>query len=172
MFMHKFLVLGLLASACAWSVSAQDLYKYVDKNGKVTYSDVKPKPGEKATKVNVDHKDNVVASHKRKVENDGEGKDTARDAKEDKKAAAAKRESAIEAAEKRVADAKKALERGSEMTAEDSTIRVGRNAKGAPSGANTVIPKPAYTERVAKLEADVKEAEENLQKVKSENAGK
>ncbi len=154
-------------------VAAQELYKYVDKNGKVTYSDVKPKPGEKAAKVNVDHKDNVVPAYRPKGDGDGgsEGRPSA-DRNKEGKAEQAKKASAIESAEKKLADAKKALEEGREMTAEDAVTSVGRNEKGKPTGVNRVMPKPEYQERVTRLEEAVKTAEENLAKIKSENAGK
>lgn len=172
----KYVVMALLGAAYALAANAQELYKYVDKDGKVTYSDVKPKPGEKATKVNVDHKDNVIASPKRKTDTEGDNKETRDRSKDAKASDQTKKANAIEAAEKRLADAKKALEEGREMTADDTIVRVGRNEKGGQSGANQVIPKPEYHERVAKLEEAVKAAEENLAKVKADvkadNAGK
>ena len=50
-------VAGLFSSSLA---NGQQLWKYTDKDGKVTYSDKAPKPGEKAEPVTSDASTNVI----------------------------------------------------------------------------------------------------------------
>jgi hypothetical protein len=66
------------------------------------------------------------------------------------------------AAREQLEAAKKALEDGREPTEEQRQIVVGRDKNGRPTGANAMVRKPAYDERIAELEADVKKAEEKV----------
>ena len=54
--------LVLLLTLASLQASAQVLYKYVDANGKVTYSDRAPRAGEKAERITADSTTNVINS--------------------------------------------------------------------------------------------------------------
>lgn len=138
---------------------AQAMYKYVDKDGKVTYSDQAPKPGEKAELMVKDLQTNVIAAPKNTV---GGVKQTITDVNARGKQLEVNRDKLlkeIEDAKAQVAVAKKALEDGQTPLQEEKQIRVRQ------TGSNSIILKEAYRERIAGLEAGVKTAEENLEKV-------
>ncbi len=168
------LALTLCATVSAY---ADTLYKYVDANGKVTYSDRKPKPGEKATVVDADPTINIFnapapvrsAAEKSKKPN-------ATDLRTKRvQERAAKLDALIAAVEKAEADldkAKKALEDGQAPTEDERRIRVGYKIgkDGKPTtettGVNVVTTTEDYAQRIAKLEAAVTAAEENLEKAR------
>ena len=60
-------VLCLFISQFGDNASAQALYKYTDKDGKISYSDRVPKPGEKAELVTTDLETNIMAAPKNTV---------------------------------------------------------------------------------------------------------
>ncbi|HEX4859336.1 MAG TPA: DUF4124 domain-containing protein [Usitatibacteraceae bacterium] len=161
------LLLG--ASLLSQAADAQGLWKYTDKDGKVTYSDKPPKPGEKAEQVKNDPNANVIESVK--------GKSTAAPASpktSPPKAAPVDRRAQLDAAIAAVAAARaeleaarKALEDGREPLPEEVTVTVGRTKTGATSGSNSVIRKPEYYERVALLEETVRVAEVKLEEAET-----
>lgn len=153
-------VIGLMLSLVGNVAFAQTLWKYTDKDGKVTYSDKAPKPGEKAEAV--DATPNSIEASKNKVGGVPQKLD-------DVKARAGEREkrrdaliSEVNSARDEVARAKKALEDGREARPDERDIRVGRTKDGKPTGENSVMKKPEYYERIAALEDDVKQAEARL----------
>jgi Domain of unknown function (DUF4124) len=154
-------VLAASASALfSLAAGSQELYKYTDKNGKVTYSDVKPKAGEKAVRVDVDPNANVMSSAL--PTRNGVGQ-TAAEVSARLAARSAQRDaekSAIDVAQANLDKAKLALETGREPREDERRIVVRK-------GGNSVLRTEAYDERIAKLEADVKKAEENVEAVKS-----
>ena len=96
------------------SADAQTLYKYVDADGKVTYSDRVPKPGEKAEAVKTDLQANVVAAPKNTVNG---VKQTITDINARGKQLEVNRatlQKEVDAAREQVSKAKKALEDGQE----------------------------------------------------------
>jgi hypothetical protein len=149
------LMLGALAGANA---DAQTLYKYVDQDGKVSYSDKAPKAGEKAELVKIDTQTNIVAAPKNTV---GGVKQNIQDVNARGKQLEVNREKLLQeldAARDRLALAKKALEDGQEASPDERQIVVRGNQNG-------IILKEAYYERIAALEAKVKIAEENLETI-------
>ena len=97
--MKRFSLILLSATALivlSAQVNAQVLYKYVDANGKVTYSDKAPKPGEKAERITADTTTNIINSPAGVRAGAGSlasgGKETSADAGVRTKARAAERE--------------------------------------------------------------------------------
>jgi hypothetical protein len=164
------LTVAMLTSAAVSGLHAQQLWKYTDKDGKVTYSDKPPKPGEKAEEVKSDPKVNILESP-RTIKDGASGKAgassqalkdvnsraTAREEKRDKL------RDAVDAARENVEAAKKALEDGREPLPDEVQIVVGRNKDGAPTGRNAGIRKPEYYKRIEGLEDAVKKAEAALE---------
>jgi hypothetical protein len=144
--------------------TAQDLWKYTDKDGKVTYSDKPPKKGETAQLVTRDPSANIIDAPK----NAGEGR-TKRSEERESKGRINERERANEslrealaAAKTELEAAKVALESGRDPMPGETQIIVGRNKAGDATGANSVIRKPEYYARIAALEEAVKKAEEKV----------
>ena len=162
---HKSIIVGftlLLATAGATATaSAQSLYKYTDKNGKVTYSDKAPKPGEKAELVKIDSNANIISPPANKVDGitqrpeDLTARASARESKRDQL------KGGVDAARSNLERAKKALEAGLEPMPEERQIVVRQ-------GGNGIIRKPEYYERISGLEAAIKQAEENLAKAEEQ----
>jgi hypothetical protein len=149
---------------------AQQLWKYVDKDGKVTYSDKPPRKDEKAEPVKHDPNANIIQSPKARAQSDpGSSRESGRAGRSAEQSAADRasaREAlrmAVEQAREELENARQALEEGRIPIEEDRRIVVGRNEKGAPTGANQVILKPEYHQRVASLEEAVKRAEMKLE---------
>ncbi len=132
----------------------QTLWKYTDKDGKVTYSDRAPKTGEKAEPVAMNPSANIIDAPKAKptaAPKADEGKAGTPEANNLRKL--------WEAAKEELDAAKKALADGREPTDDERQIVVGRDAKGVPTGSNTIMRKPAYYERIAGLEEAVRKAQ-------------
>ena len=152
-------VLCLFISQFGDNASAQALYKYTDKDGKISYSDRVPKPGEKAELVTTDLETNIMAAPKNTV---GGVKQTIQDVNARGKQRAINRDKLlkeVEEARAQVALTKKALEDGKEALPEERQIVVRTNSPGK----NTVIYKESYRERIAALETNLKIAEKNLE---------
>ena len=143
----------LLAAACWLAASgafAQTLYKLVDKNGKVTYSESAPKPGEfdgTVTRIEVNPNANTATMPKYEAKPSGPatnpgGRAPSRDAAQQK----------LDAARKALADAR-------DNPAADEVTRV-----GTKSGFTRPVESEDYKAKLAKLEADVKAAEEELKR--------
>lgn len=151
------LIMALTVAVCAGSTFAQTMYKYVDKDGKVTYSDKPPKNGEKAEAVAAPEKSaNTV-----KLDNKGSGATAQKfsDVKSRGDARIAAREKLqkeVDVAEDRLAKAKKALEDGRDPLEGERRIVV------RAQGGNSVLLTEGYHARISQLESDVKKAEEAL----------
>ncbi len=156
MFDHR-IALMLAAALFAFAVAAngQTLFKQVDKDGKVTYSDKPPKDGEKASNIVVDKDANIIKLQTK----DSSGKEQKFadiKARGDARAAArAKLAKGVETAEEGVAKAKKDLEGGREPIKGETRIVVRKDG-------NSVLRLPEYYARIASLEEAVKNAEERL----------
>ncbi len=153
----------LMVMAASSSGHAQELWKYTDKDGKVTYSDKAPKKGETAQLVPNDAAANVMEAPKnlrqgvpQKLQ-DVKARATARETKRDNL------RDAVEAAKADLAQAKAALEKGREPLPDEVQITVGRSPTGAPIGANSQMRKPEYYTRIAALEEAVKNAETKVE---------
>lgn len=155
-------LLPVLALVCFPHQSfAQTLYKYVDANGKVTYSDRKPEPGEKAELVKVDKDANVMAAHKPRARAGSdanparEGRSTTNSAEKKSSTGASRSgaaaDAAVLAAEKQLEVAKKALQEGQAPLPEEQQIVVRQ-------GGNSVVRTPEYFARIAALEEAVNKA--------------
>ena len=154
---------GAVLVTIAGIAYAQALWKYTDKDGKVTYSDKAPKKGENAQLVTSDPAANVMQAPK----NAREGMPQKL---RDVKARAADRESqrdrlraAVDAAKAELDAAKKVLEDGREPLPGEVQIMVGRSKTGAPTGANSAIRKPEYYARISALEEGVKKADAKVE---------
>lgn len=151
------MVVASLAAAVMMTLSvtgvAQTLFKHVDKNGKVTYSDKVPKAGEQASKVVVDPSANIVkmqtkdSSGKEQKFSDIKARGDARAALRDKL------QNNVKTSEDALDKAKKALENARDPVAGETRIVVRKDG-------NSVMRLPEYYSRIAGLEAAVKNAEE------------
>jgi hypothetical protein len=143
----------LLAAACSLAASAafaQTLYKLVDKNGKVTYSETAPKPGEfngTVTRIEVNPNANTATLPKF----EGRAADPATNP--------GGRAPSREAAQQKLEAARKALENARENPAADEVARV-----GTKSGFTRPVESEEYKAKLARLEAEVKAAEEELKR--------
>jgi hypothetical protein len=155
--LSKILLAMLAGATCV--AHAQALYKYVDANGKVTYSDRQPKPGEKATPVNADPTVNVISSATPSGVGSAQrlqeiaAKNRARENQRNTV------QSKVDVAAAELENAKKALEDGRTPREDERRIIVGKTS-------NAVLTSEAYAARIASLEAAVKTAEEKLEKAK------
>jgi hypothetical protein len=143
-----------LASAGAL---AQTLYKLIDKNGKVTYSEQAPKDFDgKVIRIDVDPQANRATLPKY------EPKPAATTpAARRPNAATAKRAAAaadVDGLRERVAERRAALEEAQNNPAEEDVQWVG-NAKGGTRR----VPTAAYERRLAELERALKEAQDELE---------
>lgn len=146
------LVLAGFFAFAANSALAQTLYKLIDRNGKVTYSQEAPKDFDgKVIRIDVDPNRNSATL--------GVAPGTPSVQQPEAAAAAAKR---VTQARERLEAARKALADAREHPAEDETTFVGKVGGGARS-----VPTQAYQERLAGLERAVKEAEDELEKAQA-----
>jgi hypothetical protein len=164
------IALVVLGSISIAPVGAQTLWKYTDKDGKVTYSDRAPKTGEKAEPVATNPSANIIDAPRAKPATGAKADDTKPGASEAEKQRESLRK-LWEAAKGELEKAKKDLADGREPTDEERQIVVGRDAKGNPTGVNTIVRKQSYYERIASLEEAVRKAqtradvtEENLRR--------
>jgi hypothetical protein len=165
--------LGGAAVCVAIPSHAQELWKYIDKDGKVIYSDKAPKPGEKAELVKHDPKANVIEAPKRGNSDESAKRDQGKAGAVDQRIAA--RQKAREDALKRVEGAREALdaarnalESGREPLPEETIVVVGRTKTGATTGLNSAQRKPEYYKRIEALENAVKTAEKNLEQAETD----
>ena len=153
---------GAVALTAPGAGHTQALWKYTDKDGKVTYSDKAPKKGENAQLVTNDPATNVIDAPKNLKDGkpqklkDVNARTSERETKRDQL------KDALDAAKDELEAAKTALEEGREPQASEVQIVVGRSPTGAPTGTNAVIRKPEYYARIASLEEAIKKAEEKL----------
>ncbi|MBL8517081.1 MAG: DUF4124 domain-containing protein [Betaproteobacteria bacterium] len=145
------------------------VYKHVDKDGKVTYSEKPPaKDGPKADakpekpaakKLDMDKERNVIKSYVPKSSSEGESGTRAFDKRLERNN---QLQAKLEEAQKELDEARAALEAGKDPQDDEwQTV-------GAASGRPTRIPTEAYHQRVKSLEQAVKNAEEKLKRVEVE----
>jgi hypothetical protein len=154
---------GVLAAACALPLAAgaaaSSLYKHVDKDGRVTYTDRPPSGIEgKVVTIPVDQfpppaPRKLATSPREETEYE----------KIIRRKAPEPDTSELKAAQKRLADAKAALEDEQNSTRpEDWIYRQNNTGRGGPT---LRYPTPEYAERLAARESDVKKAQEDLETV-------
>jgi len=132
----------VLAGLCApFAAPAQTLYKLVDKNGKVTYSNEEPKDFDgKVIRIQVDPKANTATLPKYQPA-----------------APAARASVDVRALQEKVAERRAALQKAKNNPGDDDVQWVG-NANGG----TRAVPTEAYQHRLAELEHSLKEAEDEL----------
>ena len=147
--------LALLISAClgaaffASAATAQTLYKLIDKDGKVTYSEKAPKDFDgKVVPMNIDPKANTATLPKpgAGAQPETRGSSTAQGSG-----------SAVQSARDKLEAAKKALQDAIDNPKEGEVQRV-----GTTKGFTRPVPTEEYQKRIAALEENVRKAEEEL----------
>jgi hypothetical protein len=149
MFLRTALAAAAVLAVTSTDALAQTLYKLIDKNGKVTYSESAPKNFDgKVIRMDIDPNANTATMPKGSV------------LKEEGAAAKnAGAEDVLRAARQRLENAKKALADARDNPGEADIQRIGN--KG---GGTRPQPTEEYQRRLEKLEKDVKEAEEALER--------
>ena len=158
------LCVGAILMVLASVSQAQQLWKYTDKDGKVTYSDKAPKSGEKAEPVTSNSSTNVIPAPSNKVGGVPQTLDDVKSRAGDREKLRDQLRKEVDLAREQLEEAKKAREDGREPTEDERVIVVGRDKNGRPTGANTTNHKPEYYERLAALEEAVKTAEAKVAK--------
>ena len=139
---------ALGAALFASLATAQTLYKLIDKDGKVTYSEKPPKDfGGKVVPMNIDPKANTATLPK----------PSASPQPQSRGASAAQGGSSVQAAREKLEAAKKALQNAIDNPGEDDIQRV-----GTTKGFTRPVPTAEYQKKLAALEENVKKAEEEL----------
>lgn len=148
----------VLMLLCVYPAVAETLYKYTDKDGRVTYSDRVPKAGEKAEAVGTDKADKIGNTVKLETK-DGKGvQQQFSDIKARGDARIALRDKLqkdVDNAQDQLAKARKALESGRDP-------QEGEQRVIARPGGNSVQRTDVYYARIASLEGAIKKAEESL----------
>jgi hypothetical protein len=157
----KWLVTSALAALlyCA-PAAAQTLYKLIDKNGKVTYSESAPKNFDgQVIRIDIDPNANTMTLPKPKVEKpdatSGEPRREGRPKRADGKADKATLDP--EAARERLENAKSALAEARDSPKEGEITWIGK-----VGGGTRPVFSEDYQKRIEKLEQAVKNAEEEL----------
>jgi len=138
-------------AAAAHLAHAQTLYKLIDKNGKVTYSESAPKPGEfdgQVVPINIDPKANTATLPKLPPPSSAPATNPGGRSVPDAQTA----RDALEAA-------RKALAQAQENPSPDDVRFIGNK-----SGGTRAVQSDEYRAKLDKLEADVKAAEEALRR--------
>ena len=156
------LIAGVLLACFAFAANAQGLWRYTDKDGKVTYSDMAPKNGEKAEPVIADTTGTVIPAGRNQSSDKPQNGGLVAPRGSERAAEREAYRKAVDAARDELDKAKKALDDGQEPTQDERVIVVGRGANGQPTGVNNVNRKPEYYSRIASLEETVKKAEEKV----------
>ncbi|HEX4781857.1 MAG TPA: DUF4124 domain-containing protein [Usitatibacter sp.] len=143
-------IFALVLAACAATVaSAQTVYKLIDRNGKVTYSEEEPKHFDgQVIRIDVNPNANTAILPKPSPITESENK---------KRAATAKKEQDVEDLQKKLDDARTALKDAQDHPGDEDVSRV-----GTKNGFTRAVPTEDYQKKLAKLEDDVKKAEEAL----------
>jgi hypothetical protein len=145
-----FISLAAAALALAQPAAAQTLYKLIDKNGKVTYSDSPPKDFDgKVVPVEIDPNRNRAT-----ILPPGPASDVL---SSDKAQARGDADARLKQAQARLEAARKELAFARDNPREGEVERIGNVGGGARP-----VPTEAYERRLAGLEKAVKDAEEEL----------
>ena len=148
------------ASLCCVAASAQTLYKLIDKNGKVTYSESKPKTFDgEVIRIDIDPNANTATLPKLQGNALDAGR-VNRGRNEGGASGVAEAEARSAHARNRLENAKKALQ-----DARDNPQAGEVEFLGNKGGGVRVIATEGYQKRVEGLESAVKQAEEDLRRV-------
>jgi hypothetical protein len=152
-------VAAVLAASLFGAASAETLYKLIDKNGKVTYSESRPKAFDgQVIELNIDTKANTATLEKPQPKAAGEGS-VGRQRGESQSPAKMDEEARIAQARERLDRAQKALQDAKDNPGEGDMLMVGKVGGGVRH-----IPSEAYQQRLDRLEAEAKSAQEDLQR--------
>ncbi|HEY2629720.1 MAG TPA: hypothetical protein VGI57_11360 [Usitatibacter sp.] len=140
-----------VAAQCAF---AQTLYKLIDKDGKITYSESKPKEYDgQVIQLNIDPNANTATLPKANFGKPAPGTETGGPKGAPKKGVV----DPVKAAQERLDRAKAALQNAKDHPGEGDTLMVGKVGGGVRT-----IPSEDYQKKIQQLEQDVKDAEDNL----------
>jgi hypothetical protein len=144
---------GLAAAQCA---CAAPLYKLIDKNGKVTYSEEKPKQFDgQVIELNIDTNANTATLPKANFSKPAPGTELGGPAKAPPRKGG--KVDPVQAAQERLDKAKAALQDAKDHPAEGDMLMVGKVGGGVRT-----IPSDDYQKKIQQLEQNVKDAEDNL----------
>jgi hypothetical protein len=168
----KILVPSLVAVAVAAvavvPASAQTLYKLIDKNGKVTYSETPPKNFDgKVIRMDIDPNANTATLPKPGAGPSTGGEGASKDAETIRRGTQAQQkksreEDRLERARARVEEAKARLQDLIDNPGDNDVQRMGK-----VGGGTRPVLTAEYQERIKQAEAQVKAAEEELERVQS-----
>jgi hypothetical protein len=160
--MRGFTIIALAFAAASGVALAQTtLYKLIDRNGKVTYSEEKPKSFDgQVIPLDIDPSRNTTTMPKYTPPAPAAGASGPRPPQSGGGVAVSRE--AVAAARERVDAARKALADARENPGETDLQHLG--TKG---GGTRPVPTAEYTKRLAKLEEDVHKAEEQLSRLES-----
>jgi len=146
--------IAIAAACCALAASAQTVYKLIDRNGKITYSEEKPKnfDGE-VIQIDIDPNANRATMPKGTADEAAAMRKQAADDKQRKAAAAKKGD--LDDALLKLDDARKALKEAQDHPSDDDVQYFGNKTGGV-----RVVPSDSYQKKIAKLTDDVKRAED------------
>ena len=149
------LALGAAALLCATSAAAQTLYKLIDKNGKVTYSESPPKEFDgKVIRMDIDPKANTATLPKPSA---SPAQETESEKIIRRPTPATGGGDKVSAARDKLEAAKKALKDAQDNPGESDVARMGN--KG---GGTRPVPTEEYQKRLDVLQEGVRKAEEEL----------
>jgi uncharacterized protein DUF4124 len=147
--------LALLAALAATGAAAQTLYKLIDRNGKVTYSESPPKDFDgKVIRMDIDPKANTATLPKAGT---APRPETESEKVIRRPTPATGAADPVEAARARLEAARKALQDAIDNPREGEIER-----RGNVGGGSRPVPSEEYENRLAALKADVAKAEEEL----------
>ena len=151
--------LAVAAGVFCAGACAETLYKLIDKNGKVTYSESKPKTFDgQVIRIDIDPNANTATLEKPQPAAAGEGRAN-RERGERKSPAQMDEEARIAQARERLAAAQKALQDAKDNPKDGDMMMVGKVGGGVRN-----IPSDAYQQRLDGLEAEVKNAQDDLRR--------
>jgi len=146
----KTLVAAIAASAAALA-TADTLYKLIDKNGKITYSEEAPKNFDgQVIRLDIDRNANTAVLPKPSPVTETAAR---------KREAAEKKDERLEELKTRLDDAKKALQDAKDNPGPGDLDRV-----GTKSGFTRGVPTEEYEKKLARLQEDVDKAEQDLKR--------
>jgi hypothetical protein len=156
----KFVLAGLAAALAfmASDAGAQTLYKLIDKNGKVTYSEKPPKDFDgKVIPMNIDPNANTATLPKLPAAADTSG--SREPGPRSREPGSASKAETVDELRQRLEDAKKAYQDAVDNPGEGDVTRVGN-----VNGMTRPVFSDAYQARLNSLEGAVKKAEEDLRR--------
>lgn len=135
-----------LLAAAGFAAHADTLYKLIDKNGKVTYSEEKPKQFDgQVIRLDIDPNATTVTLPK-----PAPGAAAAREAS----SSAAQARARLESAQERLERAKAALQNARDNPGANDFEHIGK-----VGGGTRPVPSEAYLQRISRLEEEVRNAE-------------